>query len=107
MDEVEDSWILNIIQRGYGLEFKVCPKKKQCLQAYVNELIAQAILPVLRQVWGERVYSSLFFVAKSSGGFRLVLDITVLNSFMKYPPFKMESLETIISVVEKKEVGWL
>lgn len=48
---------------------------------------------------GKYIDSPLFVVTKSSEAFRLMLDLKFLNSFMKVYPFKMESLETIISVV--------
>lgn len=121
MAEVQDAWIMDIFKRGYRLAFArrlpqyfsvdtqspICPKKRQCLLAYVKELItAQAVLPVPKHKWEKLVYSPLFLVAKSSGGFKLILDLKALNSFMKILPFRMESLQTIISVV-KKGTGWL
>lgn len=69
------------------------------MQGYIGELlVARAILPVPRHKLGQ--IPPLFLVPEASGGFGPVFDLKVLNSYMKVPPFKMESLETIILVAE-------
>ena len=47
-------------------------------------------------------YGRLFVVPKSTGGWRLVLDLSPLNVFLKKCPFRMD---TLVSVRDAVRVG--
>ena len=49
--------------------------------------------------------SSIFTISKKSGGFRPVVNLKVLNKFVVYNHFKMESLPTLKSIVRAND--WL
>ena len=41
-------------------------------------------------------YSPIFLVAKESGGWRPILNLKAFNKFVKPPPFRMETLRTVM-----------
>ena len=47
--------------------------------------------------------SKIFLVPKSSGGFRLVLNLKSLNEFVLTEHFKLEDHKTVIRIISKED----
>ena len=45
--------------------------------------------------------SPIFIVTKPDGGSRLILNLKVLNEFVKYEHFKMDGINTIINMITR------
>ena len=109
-----DSWVLGIVQEGLRLQFKSFPpgsgiKETKFMNAQ-NELFLSeevkrlleknAIESVPKSHMGQGFYSTFFVVPKKDGGFRPILNIKRLNTYLDVPHFKMESLRSIISAID-------
>lgn len=88
-----DAWVRDTVQSRLSLEFLstfprffICclvPKDKDrriLMDSIVNHLLEiRVILKVPEDQLGQRFYSLLFIVPKSSGGWRPILDLKRLN----------------------------
>ena len=45
---------------------------------------------------GPGFYSRLFLVEKATGGWRLVIDLSPLNGFVRQTPFKVETAASVL-----------
>ena len=63
-------------------------------QAVVDMLLKGAIQEV-RDSTSLAFYSRLFLVAKKTGGWRPVIDLSYLNLYLDFPTFKMETTQSI------------
>ena len=106
-----DAWVLSIIRGGLCLQFRsrpplsqdpipfsvpADPVKFQLLSEEVSTLLqkeAIEIVPSQSQDLG--FYSRLFLVPKKTGGMRPVIDLSILNTFLIVPHFKMETNRSI------------
>lgn len=109
-----DKWVLNIVQEGLRLQFKELPaesgtrttviidaKKQQFISEEVLSLLEKnAIEPVPSDQIGQGFYSTFFLVPKKDGGFRPILNLRVLNTYLKVPHFKMETLRSIVRAID-------
>lgn len=59
--------------------------------------------PVSRQLRGKGFYSRYFLVPKKNGSWRLILDLRLLDSYVKAKRFKMMTLAAIIPLLELEE----
>ena len=48
-------------------------------------------------------YSRLFVVMKASGDWRPVIDLSILNKFVEQTPFKMETVQSVLSSIRKDD----
>ena len=77
--------------------FSKDPAKQVLLRDHISEmLLKQAIEPVVNPL-SPGFYSRIFLVPKRTGGFRPVIDLSVLNLYLKPIHFKMETAESIRS----------
>ena len=60
----------------------------------------KAVLPVPESEIDSGFYSPVFLVPKKTGGWRPVLDLKRLNKYIRLEHFKMESLNTVILLVQ-------
>uniref|UniRef100_A0A803K510 ribonuclease H n=1 Tax=Xenopus tropicalis TaxID=8364 RepID=A0A803K510_XENTR len=112
--EIQDAWVVSIIQRGYRLEFRQKPllnhfvstilprdsQRRDFLFHYVQQLILkQAVTLVSPPEQGRGFYSLLFLITKATG------DLRMLNRYLKRQTFKMETLATIKSMIRPGD--WL
>ena len=69
--------------------------KRTTLRSLIQSMQQNNIVEVVRDATSPRCYSHLFLVAKKSGGWGPVIDLSFLNSFLEIPHFTMESAESI------------
>lgn len=48
---------------------------------------------------GSGVYSPVFLVPKATGGWRMIIDLRYLNQFLKKRRFRMETIKSVISIL--------
>ena len=113
----KDKWALNIIQEGLRLQFKSLPAysgtrttvivdvmKQRFISKEVQSLLEKyAIELVPPDQVGQGFYSTFFLVYKNDGGFRPILNLRILNSYLKVPHFKMETLRSIVQAIDPKD----
>ena len=106
-----DVWVLSVIRGGLDLVFQERPplsdspipmsqtsdKEKFCLLSEeVQSLLLKRVIeeiPPTQSTPG--FYSRLFLVPKKTGGMRPVIDLSILNSYLFVPHFKMETNRSI------------
>ena len=106
-----DVWVLSVIRGGLDLVFQERPplsdspipmsqtsdnKKFRLLSEEVQPLLLKRVIeeiPPTQSTPG--FYSRLFLVPKKTGGMRPVIDLSILNSYLSVPHFKMETNRSI------------
>ena len=113
----DDAWTLSIVQEGLKLQFVNIPprsgvritnfvnmQKNICILEEVQSLLEKhAIEHVPKDQEGQGYYSTFFIVPKKDGGFRPILNLRELNTYLKVPHFKMETQKTIICALEQND----
>ena len=104
------SYVLKVLSQGYKLPFNSLPalttvpliqsqysdpNKQALLLGHVDALLQKQAIEKVSNVNSPGFYSRLFLVPKGSGGWRPVIDLSVLNTFLDIPSFKMETPESI------------
>ena len=109
----KDQWVLQTVTEGYHIPLLSAPKQEviphsphfssenqTLLQEEIQTLLEkQAIEIVPLQTMG--FYSSMFMVSKKDGGQRPVINLKRLNNHVRSEHFKMESLHTVKSLLQK------
>ena len=112
---INDPYVLSIIAKGYRHRFTgppllSRPHGKYDLPGWVPEGSgnARANIPDAleeRDIGGtprfSRILFKLFLVRKASGGWCLVIDLTQLNVHIYAPHFRMHTISSVLSTVEK------
>ena len=87
-----------------GSHNKFCKYAKEYILEEVQSLLEKhAIEHVPKDQEGQGYYSTFFIVPKKDGGFRPILNLRELNTYLKVPHFKMETLKTIICALEQND----
>ena len=102
-----DCWVLSVIRRGLTLQFREHPplssvliplsrtpdtQKFQLLSKEVDTLLAKrAVEEGHVSSIDPGFYSRLFLVPTKTGGIRPVIDLSILNTYLVVPHFKMET----------------
>ena len=111
----KDQWVLQTVTEGYYIPLLSEPNQETMpynphfssenqtlLQEEIHTLLEkQAIQKVPAQTKG--FYSSIFMVPKKDGGQRPVINLKRLNYHVKSEHFKMESLHTVKSLLQKED----
>ena len=102
-------WVCSVLEVGFRLWFRECPPltstpsafvdkgsimKRTTLRSLVQSMQQKNIVEVVRDTTSPGCYSHLFLVPKKSGGWRPVIDLSFLNSFLEIPHFTVESAES-------------
>jgi hypothetical protein len=109
----KDKTLLNMIC-GYRIEFSSKPvqtlepreikfsaKETEVVKAEVEKLLDKGVIVPSRDE-PEQFISNIFVrPKKESGSFRVILNLKPLNGFIVYHHFKMESIRTCISLMQK------
>lgn len=108
----QDQWILSVIEKGYHLELIRTPPitglrrtrlrdGSEFLCEEVAELCAKyAVEPVPPGQVGQGFYSTYFVVPKKDGGLRPILNLKAFNHYMQVQKFKMETMHSIIAIMQ-------
>ena len=106
-----DVWVLSVVRGGLDLVFQERPplsdspipmsqtsdkEKFRLLSEEVQSLLLKRVIeeiPPTQSTPG--FYSRLFLVPKKTGGMRPVIDLSILNSYLSVPHFKMETNRSI------------
>ncbi|MEL7079455.1 MAG: reverse transcriptase domain-containing protein, partial [Cyanobacteria bacterium J06582_2] len=75
-------------------------EKFEALQSEVKSMLAKNAIEEVKSDF-RGFYNRLFVVAKSTGGWRPVLDVSALNKFVRLTKFKMESPTSVLNSIEK------
>ena len=108
----QNVWILHVV-KGYSPEFLTEPRlqlpsrsthrmnrEEKEVDNEVQSLLAKrAIKQVTTQTLGS--YSSLFVVPKKDGGWRPVIDLKSLNTYLRIPHFKMEGIQSLRDILSQ------
>lgn len=112
----QDSWVLNLIESGYRLEFTECPPHwprhrptpvpedpslLALLRDEVRSLLSKRAVVRLSRRPAGAVISSFFLAPKKNGKWRPILNLKPLNRFIRPPHFKMETLHSILPHLRK------
>ena len=112
-----ESWVLAVLRDGYRIPFGDLPTplarspvsfptyrpgspRAQALHQEVESMILKGALEIVPDP-GPSFYSRLFLVEKASGGWRPVIDLSLLNKFVRQTPFKMDTTASVLLSARK------
>ena len=111
-----DTWVLGVVARGLPITFHqqpplasrpiferppVDPEKCLALRQEVQAMLEKgAIQELPKDDRSPGFYSRIFLVRKKSGKWRPVIDLSILNTWIVSPHFKMVTPRTVISTVQ-------
>ena len=107
-----DQWVLRVVESGYRMKFVREPPRTGVRQTSllrggdvlldeVAELCAKsAVEPVPPGQEKDGFYSTYFVVPKKDGGVRPILNLKPFNRCLPKQKFKMETLQSIISIMQ-------
>ncbi|XP_073430315.1 sex comb on midleg-like protein 2 isoform X4 [Dendrobates tinctorius] len=112
-----DTWVAELVSSGYKIEFvgrppqrffrsrlsKTDSQAESLLQAVTSLQHKGVIAPVPQGEESQGFYSNLFSVPKKDGTVRPVLDLKILNRFIRVRRFRMESLRSVIAAMDPGE----
>ncbi|XDV31009.1 hypothetical protein PO909_033786 [Leuciscus waleckii] len=110
-------WVLNIVKRGYSLQFaRRPPRFRARTETRVNTEAAHLLRTEIAKLWCkgaiERVHPSLtetgfdsryFLVPKKDGALRPILDLRYLNKALMRRPFKMLTTTQILAQIRPRD----
>ena len=101
---IHNKWVLSIIRDGFRIPFRSTPPLSSVSLSQSSSLLLREEIVELLQKWAvERVqdpgtpgfYSRLFLVSKKNGKLRPVIDLSLLNQYIRKQPFKMETVKSV------------
>ena len=115
-----DPWVVEVLKEGYCLPFLSVPQmslepipmslyfpqsiKRKTLQEVTPSLVEKGAVE-LTPLLSPGFYSRLFMVWKTSGSWRPVIDLSLLNRSVSKTPFKMDTLASILLSV--RQGNWM
>ena len=116
--EGAEPWVLQVLTFGYQIPFVNPPplsRSPRALTAYAPNtekflVLEKEVQSMIQKHAIEEVtysfegfYNRLFVVAKASGGWRPVLDVSSLNKYVSLTKFTMESPSSVLSLVRRND----
>ena len=114
-----DSWTVSVLRDGYRLPFESPPPltrtpilfpayrpgspQSLALRQEIEKRLAKGALEIVPDP-GPGFYSRLFLVEKATGGWRPVIDLSTLNTFIRQTPFKMETVASVLNAVQENDL---
>ena len=114
-----DSWTVSVLRDGYRLPFESPPPltrtpilfpayrpgshQSLALRQEIEKMLAKGALEIVPDP-GPGFYSRLFLVEKATGGWRPVIDLSTLNTFIRQTPFKMETIASVLNAVQENDL---
>ena len=110
-----EEWTLCVLREGYRIPFSSPPpltSSYKTTRSYVwNSIKGQALRREILQLWDKGAieevppspgfYSHVFVVPKVTGGFRPIIDLSILNKHVVTTKFKMETVRTVMSAIRQ------
>ena len=101
-----DPWVVSTIREGYAIEFLQSPPLSSTpiynlnsqhpqVRVEIEKMIQKGALEKVQNPNSPGFYSRIFVVPKKTGDLRPVIDLKLLNTFLKPKPFKMETPQSI------------
>lgn len=105
-----DRWILSIVREGLNITFSSPPpltrtpvwiqvpgnqEKAAVLRAEVASLLLKQAIEVVEDVDTLGFYSHMFVVPKPGGKWRPIIDLSVRNTYIQAPRFRMETAAAV------------
>ena len=105
-EEITDNkWVLSIVRHGFRIPFSKIPPLSSVpiRMSPPPHFIREGIENLLNKWAVERVqnpgtpgfYSQIFLVPKKNGKLRLIIDLSLLNRYIKKQSFKMETVKSV------------
>jgi hypothetical protein len=108
-----DKWILDLVL-GYKIEFESVPsqdrpprtinfsdKEKEFLNSEIEKLLDKNVIEPVCVTTDKDFVSNIFLRPKKDGTYRLILNLSVLNQYIEYNHFKMETLQSAVKMMKK------
>ena len=115
--KIPDKWVLSLVATGYKIEFREFPpphfqesripsdpERRAALLTALDRLLNQGVIvevPVQEHKLG--FYSNLFVVPKPNGDVRPILDLKILNSYLRIRSFRMESIRSAAAALQRND----
>ena len=97
------------IVEGLTLDFEQEPRSQyskvissqssQNVMVEINKLVGKGVIEYTEHEKGEFI-SPIFFFSKSDGTRRLILNLKILNEFLEYNRFKMETIHLVADLIQ-------
>ena len=108
-----DPFILNMVSIGVSLDFLSLPSQstrptnckmslemERACDLEVSELIVKRAIFNIPESSG-KFFSSLFLVPKKTGGYRPIINLKKLNSYIRFEHFKMEGMDSVRHLIRQ------
>ena len=114
---ISDQWVLEVVAHGYRLDLEKIPSFSGLRSTFLRDGLSTlsdevesllekcAVEPVPPGQERQGFYSTYFLVPKKDGGIRPILNLKSFNRFLRKHKFKMETLQSIIPVMQ--EGDWM
>ena len=118
-DKGADPWVVEVLRWGYHVPFLSAPPlsvepipfpsygpnsiRDQALEKDLQSLVQKGAVE-LTPLPSPGFYSRLFVVMKASGSWRPVIDLSTLKLRVRVTPFKMEALQSCVSVCAEQRL---
>ena len=110
-----NKWVLRVVEEGYRLQFDSSPppprpsvptsyslSSSHIIRSLLVDYLDKGAIMVV-EIRPDQFVSRIFEVPKKTGDFRLILDLSDLNLYLKKVHFKMEGLQAISSLIGQGE----
>ena len=114
-----EAWVVEVLREGYVLPFLTHPRltavpmelesysptsvKGRALEEEIAKMISKGAIELAPKDPG--FYSRIFVVTKATGGFRPVIDLSILNKSIITTKFRMETNKTVMEAIQ--EGDWM
>ena len=97
--EAASAWLSQASPKFLIPNYSADPEKLTVLSEMLQDLLAkQAIVELPADEWA--FFNRVFLVPKRTGGFRLILDVSKLNEYLRVASFSMDTVQVIRGAVE-------
>jgi hypothetical protein len=75
-------------------------QEKEFLRVELQDLLEKGVLRIVEHEPGEFVSNVFLRPKKEAGKYRMILNLKQLNEFVEYHHFKMDTLETVLKLIQ-------
>ena len=118
-DRGADAWVVEVLLEGYVVPFISVPPlsqtpialhsyspqsvKGRALESEIRAFLQKGAVELVSPTPG--YYNRMFVVTKASGGWRPIIDLSILNNFVVKTPFRMETTQSVLRSVRRN--NWM